>query len=188
MSTNKNQQEATENVFGFAIVDLKDYDMEEKSIHYIQLNHKTGKPKFVFAQAEENLRKAEFDFMVDIKILIQKISVYPNLLKLKVCSGNNEKERASEELSGFHRTHRTIRSTIYRRQNCSTQGLKKQMVNALHFGHQGLTEMLAEGNIIWWPGMRKDIKMKCSTCTACMISGKKLKYQLPMTRKSVYRY
>ena len=43
--------------------------------------------------------------------------------------------------------------------------------------------MLVESNKIWWAQTQKDIKLKCTTSTACMSSGKILKYQLPMTEK-----
>ena len=41
--------------------------------------------------------------------------------------------------------------------------------------------MLADSNIFWWSGMRKDNDNKCNTCTACTSSGKKIKYQIPST-------
>ena len=41
----------------FPIVDLKDYDIAEKTIHYIQINHVIDKPKTKCAEAEENLKK-----------------------------------------------------------------------------------------------------------------------------------
>ena len=77
-STKRNRQESTEDVSSneesevarptasFPIVDLKDYDITEKVIHYIQLNHIIHKPKIVNPEAEENLKKAEFNFMVDL--------------------------------------------------------------------------------------------------------------------------
>ena len=42
--------------------------------------------------------------------------------------------------------------------------LKKQVVDALHFGHPGSTKMPAESNIFWWSGMNENIENKCSTC------------------------
>ena len=43
--------------------------------------------------------------------------------------------------------------------------------------------MLAESSIIWWSGVKKHIENRCNIFTPCMISCKKLKYQLPSTDK-----
>ena len=43
------------------------------------------KPKPRNAEAGENLKKAEFHFMVDLKTLIHETSVDPKLLQLKIC-------------------------------------------------------------------------------------------------------
>ena len=192
-STMRNRQESSENVSSteesevarptgsFFIVDLKDYDIVEKSIHYMQVNHMIEKPKFENTEAEENLQKAKFNFMVHLKTLIHKTSVDPNLLLMKVFQRNNQKERAPRRiLSGFQRTHWTIWSTISRKQNCKTRGVKEQVVDALRFGHPESTKVLAKSYIFCWAGVRKDIEEKCSTCTACMTSGKHLKCQIPL--------
>ena len=61
------------------IVDLKDYDIAEKTIQYIQINHMIDKAKTGSAEDEKNLKKAKFNFMIDLKTLIQKFSVDLNL-------------------------------------------------------------------------------------------------------------
>ena len=43
--------------------------------------------------------EAEFNFKVELETLIHKISVDPKLLQLTILKQNNQKERASEELS-----------------------------------------------------------------------------------------
>ena len=65
---------------------------EKKPILYIQVNHMIGKPENVNAEAGENLEKAEFIFMVDLKTLIHKASVDPKLRQLKICQRKNEKQ------------------------------------------------------------------------------------------------
>ena len=42
------------------IVDFKDYDIAEKTIHYIKTNRVINKPKTKSAEVEENLKKTEF--------------------------------------------------------------------------------------------------------------------------------
>ena len=96
-----------------------------------------------------------------------------------------EIDRKSEPprfLSGFHQTYRTVRFTLCGRHNCDNRRLEKQVVDELHIGRYGLTKTLAEINCCRGPGCKKT-KKKCNTFTACISSGKKLKYQLPMTKK-----
>ena len=104
------------------------------------------KPRKI-AEAEENPKKAELNFMVDVKTLIHKTSVDPKLLHLKICLRNNRKERAPENFS-------PVLSKVIERLGLFTgdkivipEELKKQVVEALHFGHPGSTKMLAESNI-----------------------------------------
>ena len=47
-------------------MDLKDYDIAEHTIHYIQINDMIKKRNTKSTEAEENFQKAEF-FMIDLK-------------------------------------------------------------------------------------------------------------------------
>ena len=42
--------------------------------------------------------------------------------------------------------------------------------------------MLADAKIFWWPEMRKDIEQRVKDCTACLATGKNLKYQIPKNK------
>ena len=57
--------------------------------------------------------------------------------------------------------------------------LRRRLLDILHFGHAGMTKMETEAKIFWWPTKKSDIEMKAKDCTACLASGKNLKYQLP---------
>ena len=85
----------------FPILDLKDYDIAEKTIHYIQVNHIFGKPTLKNAEAKENLKKADLNSMIDLETLIHKTSVEPKLLQLKKCVRNKNKERAPKKSLRF---------------------------------------------------------------------------------------
>ena len=110
-STESNQQGSTENVSSteksevarptasLPIVGLNDYDTVEETVHNNQKNHLIERPKIVNVQAEKNLKKADFNFMVDFKTLMHKTLVDPKLLKLKICSRNNQKEWARKQFS-----------------------------------------------------------------------------------------
>ena len=68
----------------FPIVDLEGYDIAEKANHYIQVNHIIENPKIVIAEAEQTFKKAEFNFMMDLKTLIHETSVDAKLLQLEI--------------------------------------------------------------------------------------------------------
>ena len=116
----------------FPIVDLKDYHIYEKTVLYIQINQVIDKPKTKTAEAEENLKKAELNFMLDLRTLIQKTSVDPKLLQLKICVRNQQKDRAPKEFS----------PVLVKIPVCYSPGivipgeLKRPVVDALHFGYQ----------------------------------------------------
>ena len=57
--------------------------------------------------------------------------------------------------------------------------LRRRLLDILHFGHSGTTKIETEAKIFWWPGKKNDIETKVEDCTACLASGKSLKYQLP---------
>ena len=57
--------------------------------------------------------------------------------------------------------------------------LRRRLLEILHFGHSGITKMMSEAKIFWWPNMMKDIENKVQDCTACLASGKNLEYQIP---------
>ena len=167
----------------FRILDLKDYDIAEETINYIHVNHMIKKPKIVYAEAEENLSKAELKFMVKLKSLLEKTSVDPNTLQLKNCLRNIQKERAPEQFSPVLTNLTEQFGLLFAGDKMVVpEEIKKRVKDALHFGHPKSTKVLAESKVICWAGMQKDIKWKHSTGTACMSSGKKLTYQSPMTK------
>ena len=55
--------------------------------------------------------------------------------------------------------------------------LRRRLIDIVHFGHSGTTKMLSDTKIFWWSEMRKDIKQKVKDCSACLATGKNLKYQ-----------
>ena len=57
--------------------------------------------------------------------------------------------------------------------------LRRRLLDILHFGHAGMTKMETEAKLFWCPTKKSDIEMKVKDCTACLASGKNLKYQLP---------
>ena len=82
----------------FPTVDLKDYVIAENTIHYIQVNHVIEKIKN--AEAEENIKKEDFNIMVVLKTLNHKTSIDPKRLFLKIYL-RNKKTRPRRFFSVF---------------------------------------------------------------------------------------
>ena len=57
------------------IVDLSKYNTDGKEAKYIQINHIVGKLTGNKKITEENIKKAEFEFMMDLKTLIAKTAI-----------------------------------------------------------------------------------------------------------------
>ena len=100
------ESELAQPLADFPIVDSKDYDITEKTTHYVQNNHIIAKPKTKNTEAAKNLEKAEFYSMVDLKTLIHKTSIDQKRQELKICVKNKQKKIAPEEVfSGFRQNH-----------------------------------------------------------------------------------
>ena len=56
------------------------------------------------------------------------------------------------------------------------KNLKKQVVEALHFGHDSSTEMYAGCTELWWSPTMKDIEDRCISTMACFNSSKSIKF------------
>ena len=54
------------------IGDIQRYKIAEKTIHYFQNNHVNVRPETKNTKTAENMKEAEFDFMIDFKIMIHK--------------------------------------------------------------------------------------------------------------------
>ena len=128
------------------------------------------------------MKKAEFSCMIDPKILIHETSVHPKLLQLKIFV--QSKKKAAVDFSPiFSKITERFGLLIAGDRIVVPDELKRQVVDALHFGQPLSTKMLAEGNKFWWSGMKKYMENECSACIGCMSSGLNLEYQLPSTEK-----
>ena len=130
----------------FHIVYLKDYDISNKTFHYNQLNHIIEEPIIVNAKADKNLKKAEFDFIVDQKTLIHKSSVDPKVLQLRICPRKKPKRGSSRKNSPIFvelterfcllfAGHKVVKPEV----------LKKKVLDSLHFGHPSSTKNACRG-------------------------------------------
>ena len=164
----------------FPIVDLKAYNTEGKEAQFIQINQVIEKVTGNQKNTEETIKKAEFNFMLDLKTLIAKSSTDAELNRVRDAMRRDDRDTAPEHnRTNFDKLNNEWGLTFnYDRIVVPTE-LRKKLLDTLHFGHAGATKMTAEAKIFWWPNMQKEIEEKTKNCVACMSSGKNLKYQLP---------
>ena len=81
------------------IKELKKCDNVDKIINCIQVNDIIKKVNTISAEAQKNIKKAEFNSMLDLQILIPKSSVEAKLLQFMICLRNKQKKRAPKKIS-----------------------------------------------------------------------------------------
>ena len=64
-------------------VDLSEYNTEGKEVHYIQINHIVGNLTSNKKVTEDHIKKAGFEFMMDLKTLIVKTAIDPELTRAR---------------------------------------------------------------------------------------------------------
>ena len=158
----------------FPIVDPSKFNTDGKEAHYIQINHIVGKVSGNKKVTEDTIKKAEF--MLEPKKLISKTAIDPELTRVRASMRRQDRDTTRDG-------HRTVFDKLSIRwglvvmddQIVVPVDLRRRLLDILHFGHVGTTEMTAEAKIFWWP----DIENKVKDCIACLASGKNLKEQLP---------
>ena len=129
---------------------------------------------------EECIKKAEFDFMLGLKSIIEKTATDPELIKVRLCVRRRNKNQAPHDFKhGFEKISDRWGILFSDDRIIIPSELRPKLLQTLHHGHAGSTKMLADAKIFWWPGISKAIERTSSNCVACMSSGKNLKYQLP---------
>ena len=78
------------------IVDLSKYHTEGKEDHYVQINHIVGRLTENKKMTEENIKKAEFNFMLDLKTLISKTAIDPEMTRVRTSMRREKKDSAPE--------------------------------------------------------------------------------------------
>ena len=162
------------------IVDLSKYNTDGKEAKYIQINHIVGKLTANKKITEENIKKAEFEIMLDLKTLISKTATDPELTHVRNSMRREDREITPDGYKPvFDKLSIRWGLVFVDDQIVIPIDLRRRLLDILHFGHAGMTKMETEAKIFWWPTKKSDIEMKVKDCTACLASGKNLKYQLP---------
>ena len=162
------------------IVDLSKFNTDGKEAHYIQINHFVGKLTGNKKITEVTIKKAEFEFMLDLKTLISKTAIDPELTRVRASMRREERETTPEGYRPvFDKLSIRWGLVFMDDQIVVPVDLRRRLLDILRFGHAGTTKMIAEAKILWWPDINRDIENKVKDCIACLASGKNLKYQLP---------
>ena len=162
------------------IVDLSKHNTEGKEAKYVQINHIVGKLTTNKKATKDHIKKAEFDFKLDLKTLISKTATDPELTRVRKSMRREDRETIPDG-------YRTVFDKLSIRwglifvddQIVIAIDLRRRLLDILHFGHSGIMKMTTEAKIFWWPNKKQDIETKVKDCTACLASGKNLYYQLP---------
>ena len=164
----------------FPIVDLKNYNTEGKEAHYVRINQIIGVVTEGKKATEETIKKAEMDFMLDLKNLIAKSTTDAELNRVKLALNREDRNMAPEHYRPhFENISSKWGLTFLNDKIVVPTELQKKSLDTLHFGHAGTNKMIAEAKIFWWPNINKDIEEKVKNCIACLSSGKNIKYQIP---------
>ena len=162
------------------IVDLSKFNTDGKEAHYIQINHIVGKLSGNKKITEDTIKKAEFEFMLDLKTLISKTAIDPELTSVRASMRREDRDTTPDGYRPvFDKLSIRWGLVFMDDQIVVPVDLRRRLLDILHFGHAGMTKMTAEAKIFWWPDINRDIENKVKDCIACLASGKSLKYQLP---------
>ena len=157
------------------IVDLSKYHTDGEEAHYFQINHIVGRITEIKKLTEENIKKAEFNFMLDLKILISKTAIDPEMTRVRASMRREEKDTAPEGYRPvFDKLSIRWGLGFVDDQIAVPIDLRRKLNEILHFGRSGTAKMFLNAKIFWWPEMRNDIEQKVKDCTACSLPGKNL--------------
>ena len=134
------------------IVDLSKYNTDGKETKYIQSNHIVGKLTGNKKITEEHIKKAEFEFMMDLKTVIAKTAIDPELTRVR----NSMRREDRETIPDGYRTVFDKLSIRWGLVFVDDQivvpiDLRRKLIDIIHFGHSGITKMNAGAKIFWWP-------------------------------------
>ena len=142
-------------------MDLKDYDIAENTMHLVQIDRVIKKRYTKSTEAEKNLKKAQFNFMIVLKTLIYKTLFDPKMLQLKICISNEQKDRTPQGVSSvFSEITESLILLFASDRIVDPEELKRQVEVALHLEHPGSTKKPSESSIVWWSRMKKPFEKK----------------------------
>ena len=76
------------------LVDLNKYNTDGKEAKYLQINHIVGNLATNKKTTEENIKKQEFEFMLDLKTLVSKTAIDPELTRVRSSKRREDRKTA----------------------------------------------------------------------------------------------
>ena len=131
------------------IVDVTKYNTDDKETKYIRINHIIGKLTTNKKATEDHIKRAEFEFMMDLKTLISKTKIDPELTRVR----NSKRREDRETIPDVYRAVIDKLSIGWGLIFVGDQivipvDLRRRLLDSLHFGHAGITKMTSEAKII----------------------------------------
>ena len=109
----------------FPIVDLEAYNTEGKEAQFIQINQVIEKMVGDKKATEDVIKKAEFNFMLDLKTLIAKSTTNAELNQVRDAMRRAEKNNPRTMSTGSRKVIEQVGTDIQRRRdNCTDRGEK----------------------------------------------------------------
>ena len=143
------------------IVNLSKYNTEGKEAKYKQINHIVGNLTANKKITEDNIKKAEFEFMLDLKTLISKTAIDPELTRVRTSMRREDRETAPDGYkSVFEKLSIRWGLVFVDDQIVVPIDLRRRLLDILHFGHSGRRKMETEAKIFLWPEKKMTMKQK----------------------------
>ena len=131
---------------------------------------------------EDNITKAEFNIILEIKTYFSKTPINPEVTSVRASMRREKKDTAPEgDRPVFDKL--SIRSCIRFVPIAVPIDLGRIPKEIFYFGYSSTTKLLSNARVFLWPEMPKDIE-QVNDRTACQATGKNLKYQISKNQHS----
>ena len=129
------------------IVDLTKYITDGKEAKYIQINYIVGKLTANKKATEEHIKKAEFEFVMDLKTLISKTAIDPELTRVRNRMRREDRETIPDGYRTFFDKLSIRWGSVFVDDQIVPIDLRRRLLDILHFGHTGITKMTSDAKI-----------------------------------------
>ena len=113
---------------------------------------------------EENNKKADFEFMLDLKPLTSKTGIDMELTRVRSSMRRRDRETAPDGYKpAFEKLFIRWGLVFVDDQIVVAIDLRRRLLDILHFEHSGMTKMETEDKVFSWPEKQNDIETKVKT-------------------------
>ena len=134
---------------------------------------------------EEAIKKAEKDFALDLRLLVDETS---RDIKILNAIAAIEKQQLDSIFNPYrpHRLHLSTRFglLVYNDKIIIPENIRTTVIAMLHHGHTSAVKLEQLSEAFRWPGMHREIHEKAESCPSCRAAGKNVITQIPSTEKN----